>query len=161
MPWLFILVLFLLQGLLTPLLAPYTPPDLLLLAALFGLGRFRLPQALLLAYGLGLLQDVAGAGLIGLHALGLAAGVYCGSWATQREGFLQSSLPTQLVTVVLAWFGKWLAFGLLLLYLGRGQPLGSTLQTAGLELLLTLLATALFHPLLKVLSRRRERTFYL
>lgn len=161
MPWLLTLVLFLLQSLLTPLLAPYSPPDLLLVAALFGLGRFGLPQALLAAYGLGLVQDVAGSGIIGLHALGLAAGVFCGSWAVQRESFLQGSLPNQLVTVGLALFGKWLAFGLLLIYLGQGQPLGSTLQTASLELLFTLLVTALLHPLLKMLSRRRERTFYL
>lgn len=161
MLWLLTLFLFLLQSLLTPLLAPYPPPDLLLIAALFWLGRFGLPRALLLAYGLGLLQDLAGSGTIGLHALGLAAGVFCGSWAAHRDGFLQGSLPSQLVTVGFALFGKWLAFALLLLYLGQGQPLGSTLQAASLELLFTLLVTALLHPLLSAISRRRERTFYL
>lgn len=160
MPWLLTLLLFGLQSLLTPLLAPFSPPDLLLLAALFSLGRVRLLQALLLAYGLGLLQDVAGSGFVGQHGLGLASGVFFGSWAVSRGGFLQNSLPTQLGAVCLAWFGKWLAFSLLLSYLGRGQPLGALLQTASLELLFTLGVTALLHPLLNVMTRRRERTFY-
>lgn len=69
-------LLFVLQGALTPLLTPWPPPDLLLLAALLSLWERPLPQGVALAYLLGLLQDVAGGGVIGVHALGLAAGVF-------------------------------------------------------------------------------------
>lgn len=150
--------LFALQGTLTPLLAPWSPPDLLLLAALFWLWRWPLPQGVALAYLLGLLQDLAGGGVLGLHALGLAAGVFvAGSlmgFGRARSGFFRC-----VAALLVALAGKWVVFALLLSYLGGGAPLEEVWRVAPLELLLSVTALALLQPLLTWLERTsRPRT---
>ncbi len=160
MVWLLTLALIALQSLLSPLLTPYPPADLFSLAALTFMGRFRLPAVLLVAYALGLVQDAVGSGQLGLHALGLAAGVFGGSLAAPRTAFLHAGLARKAIVLCLAWSCKWLTFTLLLTYLGHAQPAAVLGQSAGLELALTLTVTALLHPLFLTLPRRRER-FYL
>lgn len=144
--------LFALQGALTPLLVPWPPPDLLLLAALFWLWRWPLLQSVALAYLLGLLQDLAGGGVLGLHALGLAAGVFVAGSLTgfgrARPGFLRYG-----AALLAALTGKWVVFALLLSYLGGGASLAEVWRVAPLELLLSVTALALLQPLLAWLER--------
>lgn len=162
MLWLLTLLLFFLQGVLTPLLSPAPPPDLLLLAALLPLGQLRLWQGVALAYGLGLLQDVAGGGVLGFHALGLAGGVFlAGLVLSPQLSLLRAGWVSQVAALGLAFAGKWVVFAVLLVYLGRGSSLPEVVRVGGLELFLTFAALLLLHPLLKRLTRRRERSFYL
>lgn len=116
---LYFLLLIGLQGALSALLSPrgVTPPDLFLLTAVALALRLRAAPALLAAYGVGLLQDVLGSGLIGLHAAGAAGGalvvVLLRRYLTDG-GALQTS-----VSVLAAVAGQWAVF-LLLTYWLRG-----------------------------------------
>jgi rod shape-determining protein MreD len=152
------LLLLVLQGILTPLLEPYPAPDLVLLAALLSLERLRLGRAVLLAYGLGMLQDLTGSGVLGFHALGLAGGVFCAGWVTTRGN---GTWGARALALVAATLGKWLVLTLLLGYLGDLPPLPSILGEGGRELLATLAALSLLHPLLNVATRSRTRRYYL
>src|SRR5690606_194101 len=71
---LFYLVLLVSQGFLSALLAPVPAPDLFLLAALTLLWRVQPWQLVLVAYVIGILQDVIGQGVLGMHAMALAGG---------------------------------------------------------------------------------------
>lgn len=159
--WPLAFVLFLLQGLVTPLLAPWPVPDLLLLVALLPLGRVRLWQALSLAYFLGALQDVAGGGVLGLHALGLAGGVFvAGLLLPHGTVLLRAGLGWQGVSLAAACAGKWLVFAVLLSYLDVAYSVSGMLRTGGLELLLTLASLLLLHPLLNRLAYSQKRLSY-
>lgn len=158
---LFILLGFISQGLLTPLLSPWPPPDLLLAAAL-PLGRTPLWKPVLLAYLLGGVQDLAGGGALGLHALGLAAGVFvAGLVVPERLESGRAGLRRQLLALAVAFVGKGAAWTLLLAFLGQSDPLRETLRVVPLEALLTLGVVALLHPLGTRLARRNERRLYL
>ena len=72
----FALIVFALQSALYVLLpAGFAVPDIVLLVALTASTRLEPMLGLTLGFGLGLLQDVLGAGLLGFHAAGIAAGV--------------------------------------------------------------------------------------
>lgn len=159
---LFILLSFVFQSFLTPLLSPWPPPDLLLVAALWPLGRTPLWRLLLLAYGLGGVQDLVGGGGLGLHALGLAAAVFvAGLGVPERLELGRAGLGWQLSAVALAFMGKGAAWTLLLALLGQPAPLNETLRVVPLEALLTLGAVALLRPLSTRFARRSERRLYL
>lgn len=160
MRFLLIVLLFTLQGVLTPLVAPWPPPDLLLLAALLPLGRRPLWQAVGLAYLLGLAQDVAGGGVPGLHALALAAGVFVAG-VVVPGGLGRAGPGWQLLALLAALAGKWAALLLLLTYAGQPAPLAETLRVGPLEALFTVAGCVLLQPLLNRVHRRRERSLYL
>lgn len=114
------LALLALQSALSRLPAPLAPPDLLLLLALALALRLRPLPALLAGYGLGLLQDAVGHGLLGVQALGTAAGVLA-------LLLLRSFVPLdterrrgQYGAAALGLLGQWLAFAALGLWLTEG-----------------------------------------
>lgn len=116
---LYFLLLVGLQGALTSLLSPagVTAPDLFLLTGVGLALRLRALPALLAAYGVGLLQDVLGHGLLGLHAAGIggAALVLIGL----RRFVTDSGIFQNILTVLSAMLGQWAAF-LILTYWLRG-----------------------------------------
>lgn len=157
----FILLFFVLQGLLAPLLSPWPPPDLLLLAALLPLGRRPLPQVVGFAYLLGLAQDAAGGGVMGLHALALAAGVFVAGVALPPGLELsRAGLGWLLPALLGALTGKWVVLALLLGYLGQSAPLTEVLRVGPLEALVTAAVLCLLSPLLGRVSRRSGRRLY-
>ena len=156
-----ILLFFILQGLLAPLLAPWPPPDLLLLAALLPLGRRPLWQVVGLAYLLGLAQDAAGGGVMGLHALSLAAGVFvAGLVLPPGLEPNRAGLGWLLLALLGALAGKWAVLALLLGYLGQSAPLAEVLRVGPLEALVTAAVLCLLSPLLGRVSRRSARRLY-
>lgn len=158
---LFVLLLFILQGLLVPLLSPWPPPDLLLLAALLLLGRRPLPQVVGLAYLLGLAQDAAGGGVLGLHALALAAGVFvAGVLLPAGLELSRAGLGWLLLALLGALAGKWAVLALLLGYLGQSAPVAVVLRVGPLEALVTAAVLCLLSPLLGRVSRRSARRLY-
>lgn len=156
-----ILLFFVLQGFLAPLLSPWPPPDLLLLAALLPLGRRPLWQVVGLAYLLGLAQDVAGGGVMGLHALALAAGVFvAGVVLPSGLELSRAGLGWQLPALLGALAGKWAVLTLLLGYLGQRAPVAEVLRVGPLEALLSVAFLCLLSPLLGRVSRRSARRLY-
>lgn len=156
-----ILLFFVLQGLLAPLLSPWPPPDLLLLAALLLLGRRPLPQVVGLAYLLGLVQDTAGGGVLGLHALALAAGMFMAGLVLPSD--LEPGrvgLGRLLLALLGALAGKWAMLALLLGYLGQPAPLAEVLRVGPLEALVTAAVLCLLSPLLGRVARRSARRLY-
>lgn len=153
------LLLFVLQGVVPPLLTPWPPPDLLLLAALLASWRRPLPQGVALAYLLGLLQDIAGGGVIGVHALGLAAGVFVAG-SVVGFGRARPHLLRYGAALLAAVAGKWAVFALLLGHLGQPAPLAEVWRVAPLELLLSVVALLLLHPLFTWGYRNRARGVY-
>lgn len=144
-PWLMILAYFVLliivQGFLGRLLEPLgiAPPDLFLLTGAALAWRWRPVGALLGAYGVGLLQDVLGAGVMGLHAIGLAGAALL-VLAVRRwlpgEGWRRLVL-----TVAAALVGQWLTF-MLMTYVTRTSLF--TLDTFLKMVPMTFLTTFLF-----------------
>lgn len=137
----FYLVLLVGQGFLGALLAPVPPPDLFLIAVLTLL--YRLPgwQLVLLGYAVGLLQDLAGHGTLGVHALGLAAAALVASTVRAQltgQGFLERALA-----VFAAVAGKWAVMGVLLIWLSGGSfAWAPVISVAAVDAALTV-ATAL------------------
>ncbi len=137
----YLLLLIGVQGALSRLLpAQISPPDLFLLTGVALAHRLRPLAALLTAYGLGLVQDVLGHGLIGLHAAGLAAGVLL---VLLLRTFLSGRGAVQLaVTVTAAVAGQWLAFLALTYWLRNGLVTVGTLQSVLPALLIATLIAA-------------------
>lgn len=119
----FYLLLVVGQGFLSALLSPLPGPDLFLLAVLTLVSRLAPWQLVAAAYGIGLLQDVMGGGVLGLHALGLAAaamGALVVSAQLSQAGFLE-----RLLKLSAAIAGKWIAMTALVLWLsGNLDALG-------------------------------------
>jgi rod shape-determining protein MreD len=98
-----------LQGALAVLLpAGLAPPDLFLLTALSLAARLPPLAGLGLGYGLGLVQDALGFGLFGLHAAGVAAGVYA-AYGVRRLLSAETGL-NHAAAVAAAEVVKWLAY---------------------------------------------------
>jgi rod shape-determining protein MreD len=116
---LYFLLLIGLQGALSSLLGRLgvTPPNLFLLTGIALALRMRALPALLAGYGVGLLQDVLGHGLIGLHAAGVAGGVLV--IVGLRRSITDSGVFQSILTVASAILGQWAAF-LVLTYWLRG-----------------------------------------
>ena len=152
---LFYLLLVLGQGFLGALLAPLPPPDLFLIAVLTLL--YRLPgwQLVLVGYGFGLLQDVIGHGVLGVHALGLAAAALVATTVRaqlSQQGFLERSLA-----VLAAVAGKWAVMLVLLVWLsGDGTHLPAAAAVAALDAAFTVVAAMALLPLgFALLARTR------
>lgn len=115
----YFLLLIGLQGALSSLLTRVgvTPPDLFLLTGMALALRMRALPALLAGYTVGLLQDVLGHGLLGLHAAGVAGGVLV--LVGLRRFITDSGVFQSILTVISAILGQWAAF-LILTYWLRG-----------------------------------------
>lgn len=135
------LLLIGLQGALTRLLpAQISPPDLFLLTGVALALRLRPLAALLSAYGVGLVQDVLGHGVLGLHAAGVAGGVLL---VVLLRTYLTGRGAWQLVaTVVAAVAGQWLTFLALTYWLRNGLVTVGTLYGVLPALLITTLLAA-------------------
>lgn len=111
----FYLVLLLAQGLLSALLAPLPAPDLFLVALLTLVPRLGPWQLVLAGYGIGLLQDLTGHGVLGLHALALAGAALVTAFL--RAQLSQAGFFGRLVGLLGALAGKWLVTAGLLVWL--------------------------------------------
>jgi rod shape-determining protein MreD len=148
----FYLVLLAGQGLLSAAFGTLPAPDLFVLAMLTLLGRLVSWQLVLLAYAIGMLQDVIGFGVLGLHAIALAAAALAAT--VVRMQLSGSGMLERLMIVVAAQAGKWLVAASLLVWLS-GTPEDSvmllavsvteTVLTAALALLVLPWADALLN----------------
>jgi rod shape-determining protein MreD len=152
---LFYLILVIIQGGLAALLMPLPPPDLFLLGALTLLWRLPAWQIVLVAYGVGLLQDVMGHGALGFHAFGLAGAVLFGAAIASRLN--QSGFAERLLIVTCAIIGKWLVLSMMLQWLGQTSDLWATVsRVAPFDALLTLLASMVLLPVAEWLIERNS-----
>lgn len=135
---LFYLSLVVAQGVLAVLIAPLPAPDLFLLGVMTLMARLSPWQLVAVAYGVGLVQDAMGHGVLGLHALGLAGAFLAASFV--RAQLSQIGVYERLVLVAAALVGKWLVFALMLLWLNEAADLlAVALGVALPEFLLTLM----------------------
>lgn len=146
-PWLlllgYLLLLLVVQSLLSRLLDPLgvPPPDLFLLTGAAFAWRWRPIPALLSAYGVGLLQDVLGAGVLGFHAAGVAGGALL---VLGVRRWLPNLGPVQLfISVLAAIAGQWVAFMILTYWLRSELVTFSALMQIVPMLFLTTLVAAL------------------
>jgi len=151
----FYVTLVILQGGIAALLMPLPPPDLFLLAALTLLWRLSAWQIVLVAYGVGLLQDIMGHGALGFHAFGLAGAVLVGAVIASRLN--QSGFTERLLIVACAIIGKWLVFAMTLPWLGQANNLWATVsRVAPFDALFTLLASMVLLPIAEWLIERNS-----
>ena len=148
-PWLMVLIyalaLLVLQSALSRLLGPLglAPPDLFLLTGVALARRLSPVPALLGAYGLGLAQDMLGAGALGVHAAALAGGALL--VLLTRRVHTGSYWQQTLLSVVAAVLGQWLTFMLLTYWLRSELVTASSLvRVLPLSLLSTLVAAPLW-----------------
>ena len=133
--------------------APYPAPDLFLIGVLTLLWRVQPWQLILLAYGVGLLQDAFGGAYLGLHALGLAGGAMAALLV--RSQLSQASFFERSLAVLAAVVGKWLAVAPLLVWqTGTFYALRGVLDIFPLEALFTLLFALLLLPWGEALMER-------
>jgi rod shape-determining protein MreD len=105
----FVLVMIGVQGLFGVVLpTSVSPPDLFLLVALNLSARVPLFWGLVVGYGIGLLQDILGAGMLGFHAAGLMTGVLVSSVA--RRGLNAEPNINNATAALLAMMAKWFVF---------------------------------------------------
>ena len=142
---LFYLVLVIAQGFLAAVMTPIPTPDLFMIAVLTLLWRIQPWQLVLLAYGVGLLQDVMGAGVLGIHAFALAGAALAASIV--RAQLTQSGLFERTLVILSAEAGKWIVLAPLLLWLsGSTEPLVRVAAVASVEAVLTVGAGLLLLP---------------
>ncbi len=136
---LFYLVLLVSQGFLSNLLAPLPAPDLFLLAVLTLLWRVQPWQLVLLAYAVGLVQDLTGQGVLGLHALALAAGALAATMV--RAQLTNAGALERMLVVFVAVVGKWAVLAAMLAWIsGEGIYLPQVGAVAAVESTLTVIA---------------------
>lgn len=120
----FYIVLLVLQGLLTAVMAPLPAPDLFLIAVLTLLPRMNAWQLVLAAYGIGLVQDLSGHGVIGMHSLALAGGALAAALVSMLLS--QSGVMERVLTLLAGLAGKWLVMaGMLVWVSGTWSSLAS------------------------------------
>lgn len=141
----FYLLLLAAQGFLSALFGTLPAPDLFLVAMLTLLGRLVPWQLVVAAYGIGMLQDLVGYGVVGLHAVGLAAAALTAT--VVRMQLSGTGLLERVLIVVGAQAGKWLVVAAMLVWLS-GTPEDSTtlLAVAVTETVLTIAAALLLLP---------------
>lgn len=142
---LFYLALVLAQSFFGVLLAPLPAPDLFLLGVVILVWRLKPWQLVLVAYAVGLVQDIMGHGVLGIHALGLAAAALGAVlvWLQLR----QSGLYARTFIVLGAVFAKWLAIIPLLIWqTGQTRAALDVLRIAPLEIVFTLLVALVVLP---------------
>ncbi|MEX2541054.1 MAG: rod shape-determining protein MreD [Trueperaceae bacterium] len=129
----FYLLLILGQGFLSALLAPLPAPDLFLLAMLTLVGRLAPWQLVSAGYGIGLLQDLIGNGVLGVHAFALSGAAMAALVVTaqlSQVGFFERVLKL-LAAVV----GKWVAMAAMVVWLsGTFETLLSVPLVAAFDL---------------------------
>lgn len=105
----FVLVVLGAQGAMGAVLPVFvSPPDLFLLTALALTSRLTPLWTLAVGYGLGLAQDILGAGALGFHAAGIMAGVLAAGFV--RRGLSSDNGVNYALGVVTALLVKWLVF---------------------------------------------------
>lgn len=142
---LFYLILVVAQGFLAALLAPVPPPDLFLLAVLTLLWRIQPWQLVLVAYGVGLVQDLMGHGILGMHAFALSGAALVASFL--RAQLTNSGILERMLVVFVATAGKWAVMTGLLLWLADAPfAIGRVAAVAVVEGALTVAAGLLVLP---------------
>ena len=111
----FYLLLLVFQGLFGAVLAPLPAPDLFLVAALTLVPRMNPWLLVLAAYGIGLLQDLSGQGVLGMHALALAGGVLAAAAVTRLLS--QSGFMERVLVLLAGLIGKWTVLSGMLVWL--------------------------------------------
>jgi len=135
--FLFYLILLSFQGFAGALFAPLPGPDFFLLIALTPIRRLKAWQMVLIAYGVGLLQDLIGNGIFGLHAFALAVGIFM---ALLIKGQFSHGFLSQVLLIIAALFGKWLAMLAIIYWLNpRIESLQSIQSILPYEVFFTLL----------------------
>ncbi|SDE54570.1 rod shape-determining protein MreD [Thermus arciformis] len=120
-PFLALLLTLLLYGLLSALWPQGAmAPDLFLVLALGYAARRPFYLGLPVAFALGLLQDLLGYGLLGLHAVGLVLAAYA-FYAASRRLAPEGYLPL-LSAFLWAFFAKWLGYFLVAYWLRLDLP---------------------------------------
>jgi rod shape-determining protein MreD len=105
----FALIVFALQSALYVLLPTgFAVPDVVLLVALTASTRLEPTIGLTLGFGLGFLQDVLGAGVLGFHAAGVAAGVFISFFI--RRFFSAETGLNHAAAILVAEIAKWMVF---------------------------------------------------
>ena len=105
----FVLVVLGAQGVMGVVLPVFvSPPDLFLLTALALTSGLTPLWTLAVGYGLGLAQDILGAGALGFHAAGIMAGVLAAGFV--RRGLSNDNSVNNALGVVAALLVKWLVF---------------------------------------------------
>lgn len=129
-------------------------PDLVLLWVLYVTLRRQTTLGLWVAFGAGLLQDIAGGGQLGLNAFLLVGVAYTALYLRRR--FVQENFMSQLLIVLgFAWLHQFLAFFWLNTLLGMHLPFGVWLgRAAGLSLFQALLGPWLYYGLDRWLDLR-------
>jgi rod shape-determining protein MreD len=145
----FFILMFSLQSIL-PVLLPsnFMSPDLFLLVALTLAARSNPTYGLLSGYGIGMLRDIFGAGLLGWHAASIATGVLLGNQV--RTWLSSENNLNHAVAVAVAEVGKWLMF-VVLNYWTRRELFND--QTLTRVFLPELAATLIVGPLVYALAR--------
>ena len=133
----FYILLLVFQGLLTAVMAPLPAPDLFLIAVLTLLPRMNPWQLVLAAYGVGLLQDLSGHGVLGWHALALAGGAMAAAAVTRLLS--QSGVMERILVLLAGLAGKWLVMAGMLVWLsGSWGSLGTLPATLLFDSVFTL-----------------------
>ncbi len=145
-------MLFVTQGFLVVLAGHWPVPDLFLVGALTLLWRLSAWRIILIAYGIGLLQDVVGYGYLGLHALGIAGGLLLAMFVASQLS--EQGLIERILIVTFACIGKWLVFFALLVWLSAHNPLNQLWPIVPLEIILTLIASLILLPFANKLLER-------
>lgn len=150
---LFYLVLLAAQGFFSALLAPLPPPDLFFIAVLTLLWRLTPWQLVAVGYGIGLLQDVLGNGVLGVHALALATGALAAAGA--RAQLTQAGFFERMLVVTVGLAGKWVVLVAMLAWLS-GTPVlwTDTGAVAAVEILFTVGVAMLILPWADALIER-------
>ena|SRR5690554_6706912 len=135
----FYVLLLVFQGLLTAVMAPLPAPDLFLIAVLTLLPRMNPWQLVLAAYGIGLVQDLSGHGVIGMQALALAGGAMAAAAVTRLLS--QSGVMERILVLLAGLTGKWLVMAGMLVWLtGSWSSLGTLPATLLFDSVFTLAA---------------------
>lgn len=151
----FYLFLFFMQSFWGAFLAPFPAPDLFLIAVLTLAWRIQPWQLILAAYGVGLFQDIAGNGFLGLHAFGLAGGAMAALLV--RSQLSQTSFFEQSLAVLASVAGKWLAVMPLLIWQsGSWYILRGGLAVFPVEALFTMLFALWLLPWSSALMERTQ-----
>ncbi len=148
----FYFLLFTMQGFLVAFAGQLPTPDLFLIGTLTLLWRLSAWRIVLIAYGVGLLQDIVGYGYFGLHALGIAGGLLLAVFVASQLS--EQGLTERIFVVTFACIGKWLVFLTLLSWLSANNPLGQIWPVAPLEIAFTVIASLFLLPLANRLLER-------
>ncbi len=142
---LFYLILLCLQGFWDALLAPLPAPDFFLLGMVVLVWRLKPWQLVLVAYGMGLLQDIMGHGILGIHALGLGAAAL-GAIMVWLQ-LAQSGIFARTLIVIGALGAKWLVIIPLIIWqTGVLESSLEALRIAPIEIVFSLLASFIIIP---------------